>query len=198
MSARPFRGHPLSDRWSNARHPAPPRSVPSSYLADNHSVCGTARARNRGRGDGAGCHCMARTGSFQRAQTWVEGRTNGEVAERSNATDCKSVALAASEVRILPSPPAFAHCRWTEHSRRGLRLAGRHLRAGWRQGKPAGLPPSCAEGGERRSREGGSNSVVESQPSKLLVAGSIPVSRSSLRSPIERQTDRRRATSVGW
>ena len=29
--------------------------------------------------------------------------------------------------------------------------------------------------------EGGSNSVVESQPSKLLVAGSIPVSRSSLR-----------------
>ena len=31
--------------------------------------------------------------------------------------------------------------------------------------------------------EGGSNSVVESQPSKLLVAGSIPVSRSSLRSP---------------
>ena len=32
----------------------------------------------------------------------------GEVAERSNAADCKSVALAASEVRILPSPPAFA------------------------------------------------------------------------------------------
>src|SRR5437660_4128214 len=30
--------------------------------------------------------------------------------------------------------------------------------------------------------KGGSNSVVESQPSKLLVAGSIPVSRSSLRS----------------
>ena len=29
---------------------------------------------------------------------------------------------------------------------------------------------------------GGSNSVVESQPSKLLVAGSIPVSRSNLRS----------------
>jgi hypothetical protein len=38
---------------------------------------------------------------------------------------------------------------------------------------------------ERRlSREGGSNSVVESQPSKLLVAGSIPVSRSSLRSRV--------------
>jgi hypothetical protein len=35
-------------------------------------------------------------------------RGRGEVAERSNAADCKSVALAASEVRILPSPPAFA------------------------------------------------------------------------------------------
>src|SRR5688572_30209989 len=31
---------------------------------------------------------------------------------------------------------------------------------------------------ERLRKEGGSNSVVESQPSKLLVAGSIPVSRS--------------------
>ena len=30
--------------------------------------------------------------------------TIGEVAKRSNAPDCKSVALAASEVRILPSP----------------------------------------------------------------------------------------------
>ena len=29
----------------------------------------------------------------------------GEVAKRSNAADCKSVAPAASEVRILPSPP---------------------------------------------------------------------------------------------
>ena len=32
----------------------------------------------------------------------------------------------------------------------------------------------------RARREGGSNSVVESQPSKLLVAGSIPVSRSNI------------------
>jgi hypothetical protein len=32
--------------------------------------------------------------------------------------------------------------------------------------------------GFSRWGEGGSNSVVESQPSKLLVAGSIPVSRS--------------------
>ena len=49
-----------------------------------------------------------------------------------------------------------------------------------------------AEAPERRERrEGGSNSVVESQPSKLLVAGSIPVSRSNLRSPDTR-------VSFGW
>ena len=41
---------------------------------------------------------------------------------------------------------------------------------GWRTGR------------ERREHLGGSNSVVESQPSKLLVAGSIPVSRSTFRS----------------
>ena len=35
----------------------------------------------------------------------------GEVAERSNATDCKSVGLAPSEVRILPSPPGFGLAR---------------------------------------------------------------------------------------
>ena len=40
----------------------------------------------------------------------------GEVAERSNATDCKSVALVASEVRILPSPPAFARRSWAKDS----------------------------------------------------------------------------------
>src|SRR5262249_2817189 len=47
----------------------------------------------------------------------------------------------------------------------------------------------------RRSakRVGGRNSVVESQPSKLLVAGSIPVSRSILRSSLETF-----ATSFGW
>ena len=41
--------------------------------------------------------------------------------------------------------------------------------------------PKC-ERAEVGEHEGGSNSVVESQPSKLLVAGSIPVSRSILRS----------------
>ena len=35
-----------------------------------------------------------------------------------------------------------------------------------------------------RNFGGGSNSVVESQPSKLLVAGSIPVSRSRELSPL--------------
>src|SRR5438270_8844343 len=68
----------------------------------------------------------------------------GEVAKRSNAADCKSVALAASKVRVLPSPPFMK------------------------------------KKDSRDARRGGSNSVVESQPSKLLVAGSIPVSRSSL------------------
>ena len=38
--------------------------------------------------------------------------------------------------------------------------------------------PAGARGSEVSERVGGSNSVVESQPSKLLVAGSIPVSRS--------------------
>ena len=41
---------------------------------------------------------------------------NGEVAERSNATDCKSVALAASEVRILLSPPNLhPTLEWDKH-----------------------------------------------------------------------------------
>ena len=44
-------------------------------------------------------------------------------------------------------------------------------------GQPAG-----ARRGEAGERVGGSNSVVESQPSKLLVAGSIPVSRSTTHS----------------
>ena len=50
----------------------------------------------------------------------------------------------------------------------------------------AGLPAE-ARGGKRGERVGGSNSVVESQPSKLLVAGSIPVSRSNLHSPHDRE-----------
>src|SRR6186997_1833978 len=60
-------------------------------------------------------------------------------------------------------------------------------------------PPKRREARNAR-REGGSNSVVESQPSKLLVAGSIPVSRSILRSPIglrRRATDRKPSEEFG-
>src|SRR5262245_1535016 len=63
------------------------------------------------------------------------------------------------------------------------RVGGRARRSAQRSGRrgaKAGLPRRSAERSGRR--EGGSNSVVESQPSKLLVAGSIPVSRSRLRS----------------
>ena len=45
-------------------------------------------------------------------------------------------------------------------------------------------------GGSGVSGIRGSNSVVESQPSKLLVAGSIPVSRSSLNVFSDRDTGR--------
>ena len=115
----------------------------------------------------------------------------GEVAKRSNAADCKSVALAASEVRILPSPPAsarFASFGWASQPSLSARCAGSH---GWRARRrgrarnakirvvsEGGLAPPKRRGGAAGRREGGSNSVVESQPSKLLVAGSIPVSRS--------------------
>ena len=67
----------------------------------------------------------------------------GEVAERSNATDCKSVALVASEVRILPSPPVFA-------------AVGRHDVVG----RDVGLPGTFVGSGER---EGGSNSAGVTQ-----------------------------------
>ena len=89
------------------------------------------------------------------------------------AADCKSVALAASKVRVLPSPPTFA----SAGGRTGVESDGRK------------------HGRERdaREREGGSNSVVESQPSKLLVAGSIPVSRSNLRSHAHRVREPRLA-----
>ena len=48
-----------------------------------------------------------------------------------------------------------------------------------------GLARRSRERGEAGERVGGSNSVVESQPSKLLVAGSIPVSRSILRRALD-------------
>ena len=118
----------------------------------------------------------------------------GEVAKRSNAADCKSVALAASEVRILPSPPTFAargrnaatvgKPAFVASDASGCETTGERACPaeaprcrGRRDDMQVGLPRRSAAG----RREGGSNSVVESQPSKLLVAGSIPVSRSRLR-----------------
>ena len=133
----------------------------------------------------------------------------GEVAKRSNAADCKSVALAASKVRILPSPPAFARFAsfgWAsqdaERSLRSQLRPGRQdaksrrmkvLRmedSGWRR---RSLPRRSCERSERVAKAGGSNSVVESQPSKLLVAGSIPVSRSNLRSWMQAKVAHRSA-----
>ena len=61
-----------------------------------------------------------------------------------------------------------------------IRRAGNIGFAGSRVGSQAGLPAEVERRVGRSKRdEGGSNSVVESQPSKLLVAGSIPVSRST-------------------
>ena len=61
-------------------------------------------------------------------------------------------------------------------------LPAEATRAAKRKARQRACPPK-RERNEGREREGGSNSVVESQPSKLLVVGSIPVSRSSLRPP---------------
>ena len=63
------------------------------------------------------------------------------------------------------------------------------------EARHAGLP-AVARNSEVGERVGGSNSVVESQPSKLLVAGSIPVSRSSLRSLSELQLASQRGLSA--
>ena len=141
--------------------------------------------------------CLAKLAFFQRP-VWKQ-RDPGEVAKRSNAADCKSVALAASEVRILPSPFPFARCASRRRARARQASLGasslarsrvRSLRANLtderreRVGTFGSLRRADGSGAkppEARS-QGGSNSVVESQPSKLLVAGSIPVSRSNLRS----------------
>ena len=121
-------------------------------------------------------------------------RDIGEVAKRSNAADCKSVALAASEVRILPSPSDRPIGR---SAHRSIASTDRLIASADRQiDRPIGStdrdrpidrcdqPMRRCDGPMRRSTDEpmkrGSNSVVESQPSKLLVAGSIPVSRSKV------------------
>jgi hypothetical protein len=130
----------------------------------------------------------------------------GEVAERSIAADCKSAAHVATEVRTLPSPPTFiargavivgrARESWwggasphavcfaaSDASRRAApRVSERGRAKKWSGSERRRACPPWRRGAKKASRRGGSNSVVESQPSKLLVAGSIPVSRSNLRS----------------
>ena len=138
--------------------------------------------------------------------------TIGEVAKRSNAADCKSVAPEASKVRVLPSPPTFRSLwsfGWRASRGEGerglasegewmLRLISRNdVLTGSRKRHDAGLRAEAPGEREKARREGGSNSVVESQPSKLLVAGSIPVSRSSLRRAEEVAHRRRGQASAG-
>ena len=60
-------------------------------------------------------------------------------------------------------------------------LVGPAVESRWEASEGRACPPKCEEKRQSAKHEGGSNSVVESQPSKLLVAGSIPVSRSNLR-----------------
>jgi hypothetical protein len=83
------------------------------------------------------------------------GKSFGQVAERSMAAGCKPAA--PCELRGFESSPV--------HQLREVKSTHRSVYGRW--------VPSRS-----RMLRGGSNSVVESQPSKLLVAGSIPVSRS--------------------
>ena len=147
--------------------------------------------------------CLAEACSFFSEQS--RGMHNGEVAKRSNAADCKSVVPATSEVRILPSP-AFARpsgeLRLGHPLSRMAQVASRMTREGClAEARSAKADFRRLIENEQRARRFenealgcemcGSNSVVESQPSKLLVAGSIPVSRSNLRSSELR-------ASYGW
>src|SRR5918993_5173365 len=127
----------------------------------------------------------------------------GEVAERSIAAGCKPAAFGLR--RFEPSPPhQNLSAPWLE---RGCLFGGPVCMGGTprfarrRDGgeRDSGLARRSAkwrafEGRRAWERVGGSNSVVESQPSKLLVAGSIPVSRSNLRSQADRRGLRRLST----
>jgi hypothetical protein len=82
-------------------------------------------------------------GSSPIASSWVVRSNAGQVAKRSNATDCKSVGLGLRRFESFPA-----------HDTGGSAI--RHC--------------GCIAGVTQ---------LVESQPSKLLVAGSSPVSRSA-------------------
>ena len=172
-------------------HVSPPKAETRTSARLKAAQAGRRQEREAGRHesrDGAIPDTRLRRRTLAPARPPVD---IGEVAKRSNATDCKSVAPAASKVRILPSPPAFARERAEASfgSAEPVSAADR--------GSVDAIVSKCTSNGEmtrrglcravaarRSERVGGSNSVVESQPSKLLVAGSIPVSRSNLRSPL--------------
>jgi hypothetical protein len=84
---------------------------------------------------------------------WLGAPESGEVPEWLKGADCKSAGLRPTKVRILPSPPAF---------REGMtrRVATR-------------------ERFRKKVQGAGIAQLVEHQPSKLRVAGSNPVSRST-------------------
>ena len=92
-------------------------------------------------------------------------------------------ALSSRQVALSATPRCCSLGRNLEATLKfGCRVRG--LASANKRGplRPFGRPGRRSARRERFERVGGSNSVVESQPSKLLVAGSIPVSRSSLRS----------------
>jgi hypothetical protein len=104
---------------------------------------------------------VEKTRPFIRSKEWL----CGQVAERSMAAGCKPAA--PCELRGFESSPV--------HHVRNSKLETR-------ESLPCVEATRTASSDFRVSKPGcGSNSVVESQPSKLLVAGSIPVSRSSLK-----------------
>src|SRR6476660_8237925 len=100
----------------------------------------------------------------ERPVAFVSSAGCGQVAEWSIAADCKSAAQRATEVQILPCPP-----KRTQN--KGRRTKNGNGERGNAVPGPSFFVPRVGQ----RASVGGSNSVVESQPSKLLVAGSIPV-----------------------
>ena len=89
------------------------------------------------------------------------------------AADCKSAA--PSELRRFESSPV--HQLFWEFRADVAQLVEHSLGKGEVTGSIPVISSRICDG-DWLGRIGGSNSVVESQPSKLLVAGSIPVSRS--------------------
>ena len=80
----------------------------------------------------------------QRSQAEGRSRDNpqykcyGQVAERSIAADCKSAAPRATEVRILPCPPAFARRRRSTVTASELRLASQRVGSRVAMTRPGG------------------------------------------------------------